>query len=202
MLALDEVHIVDDGGQRCLDIVGHVRDQVGLQAFALYLFGKSCLQTVTDTVQSFGEFRLQTREIIDIHLVARLPGGEFFDGGMDLVRLVRIPVDKVEYQKVSGDPGDHHEDERHELEYGIFMMEDHECPNGDHEYVVCKIQHKAYCDPVAECALGECFCKIMQKAVLPECLRLVSADQAEEGQDDAEIQVSEGHQQVRAVPVI
>ena len=121
---------------------------------------------------------------------------------MDLVSLVRIPVDKVEYQKVSGDPGDHHEDERHELENGIFMMEDHECPHGDHEYVVCKIQHKAYCDPVAERALGECFCKIMQKAVLPECLRLVSADQAEEGQDDAEIQVSEGHQQVRAVPVI
>ena len=59
VLALDEVHIVDDGGQRCLDIVGHVRDQVGLQAFALYLFGKSCLQTVTDTVQSFGEFRLR-----------------------------------------------------------------------------------------------------------------------------------------------
>ena len=40
-------------------------------------------------------------------------------------------------------------------------MEDHECPHGDHEYVVCKIQHKAYCDPVAERALGECFCKIM-----------------------------------------
>ena len=202
MLALDEVHIVDNGSKRRLDIVGHVCDQVGLQAFALYLLGESCLQTVTDTVQSFGEFRLQTREIIDIHLVARLPGGEFFDGGMDLVSLVRIPVDKVEYQKVSGDPGDHHEDERHKLEYGIFMMEDHECPHRDHEYVVCKIQDESDGDPVAECALGERFCKIMQKAVLPECLRLVSAEQAEEGQDDAEIQVSEGHQQVRAVPVI
>lgn len=84
---------------------------------------------------------------------------------MDLVRLVRIPVDKVEYQKVSGDPGDHHEDERHELEYGIFMMEDHECPHGDHEYVVCKIQHKAYCDPVAERALGEGLREVVQEAV-------------------------------------
>ena len=40
---------------------------------------------------------------------------------------------QVEYQKVSGDPGDHHEDERHELENGIFMMEDHECPHGDQD---------------------------------------------------------------------
>ena len=59
MLALDEVHIVDNGSKRRLDIVGHVCDQVGLQAFALYLLGESRLQTVTDTVQSFGKFRLQ-----------------------------------------------------------------------------------------------------------------------------------------------
>ena len=50
MLALDEVHIVDDGSQRRLDIVGDVRDQIGFQAFALYLLGKRSLETVADAV--------------------------------------------------------------------------------------------------------------------------------------------------------
>ena len=72
-------------------------------------------------------------------------------------------------------------------------MEDHECPHGDHEYVVCKIQHKAYCDPVAECALGECFCEVVQEAVFPEGFRFVSAKQTEKCQNAAEIQVSKGH---------
>ena len=121
---------------------------------------------------------------------------------MDLIRLVCVPVDEVEYQKVSGDPGDHHDDKRNELEHAVLMMEDHECAQCDHEHVVCKIQNKTDRDPIAEGAFRQRFRQIMEEAVFPECFCLVPAEQAEKCQDHTKIQVSERNEQICAVPVI
>ena len=47
---LKKIHVIDDGGQRRLDIMGYVGDQIRLQPFAFYLFGQGRFQAVADPV--------------------------------------------------------------------------------------------------------------------------------------------------------
>ena len=72
---LQEVHIVDDGGEGGLQVVGHVGDELRLEALALHLLIHRLGQTAGDVVQGLGVALQIPGQAGRVDLVVQVAGG-------------------------------------------------------------------------------------------------------------------------------
>ena len=96
MFALEQVHIVDNGGQRRLDIVGHVGDQIRLQALALHLLLQGRVQADADVVDVLAHNPLFAVQPFQVHLQTGISLGNAADRAVQLVHLQRLGEHEME----------------------------------------------------------------------------------------------------------
>ena len=73
---LQQVHIVDDGGQRRLDVVGDIGNQFGFQPLGLHSLVHSPVHTLGDGVEVFPVALEIPVELIGVELIIEVSGGQ------------------------------------------------------------------------------------------------------------------------------
>ena len=80
-LLFQQINIIDDGCQRCLDIVGNVCDQFCLKPFTLHPLLDRMRHAITDVIDLLSLFLKYTGHMLCTDLIARLAACNFFRSG-------------------------------------------------------------------------------------------------------------------------
>ncbi len=92
ILVLQEIRICNDGRQRCLQVMGHIRDQLRLHFLALDLLGHRDLHALAHAHQIFAQ-RLK-RARVRVNLGVQLPLGHILCGLPHHIILCLEPIQK------------------------------------------------------------------------------------------------------------
>ena len=88
VVLLQKVHVVDDGGQGGLDVVGDVGDELGLQALALELVLHGNAHPPADGVQVLAVAAEVPDHPAGVHLIAEVPGRQRLTALAQLLELI------------------------------------------------------------------------------------------------------------------
>jgi len=104
MFPLNQIYIINNRSQRCLDVMGDIGDQVGFQPLAFYFFRQSHLQTLADIVKIFCSFTDFPGKLGFIYLVGGFPICQMADSQVDPVPICRTPEHDIKDPQIQTDP--------------------------------------------------------------------------------------------------
>ena len=187
--AAQQVNIVDDGGERGLDVVGDVRDQLSLHAFAADLVIQRFLKSVAHVVDRGRQGGFPAFEVCQIQMCF-LTGIQLPDGIRQTVCFHPFQVELPEEPPVREEQDDGAaEGDKVGLQRSAFCKGpgDPSRPGQIHDQKGCKVNEQAPGIGNVAGKLRKGLRKPAQEADFPELMRLPAADQGEDHGQGAEI---------------
>ena len=106
LLTLHEIHIIDDGGQRSLQIMRYVGDQICFHLLALYLLLKSIFKSLTQIIDRLRHLPIASGQMLGIDRSLTIAVCNGSDSIQQLLSLQTLPQKSCQYSSLSDNDQD------------------------------------------------------------------------------------------------